>query len=170
MRYGKKPTDGMWRMTVSLRQTPLCPGCCEQLQGIVVEIRNGWAWCPICVATRIHRSKPIRWALATDEFRALATRQNGLFFYTPDVADTSERTAMEWAIDHGCTAPLQTANELTGVVNLVLPGGIHNASTIKLTPLRELQSQMKAIRNRKPAHMPLLPADPKNSDEAMLSY
>lgn len=160
MRYGKKPTGGMWLMTVQLRTPPLCPGCCEELQGVVVEIRHSWAWCPICAASLLPRDKVIRYVLATSAFRELSTTQHGLRFYTPRCATAQAKTAFSFLADTDLPeVPLPVVGD-DPVVAVRLPGGVCDMTKL-LAGLRELGAmvdEMKAIRDRKrgpvtpPAH------------------
>ena len=148
MQYGKKPTGGMWRMSIQLRHAPLCPGCAAELQGVVVEIRHGWAWCPICAATRLHRDRVIRHILATDAFRKHSTRQHGLLFYTPQSSKRPARTAFGFMDDKDVNPDrLSTTRERFGL-DLQTPAGVHENDSFALTKLGEVELTMRAVRNR----------------------
>lgn len=155
MRYGKKPTGGMWVMSIQLRSAPLCPGCCEELQGVVVEIRNGWGWCPICAVQQLHRDKLIRYVLATDRFRSLSTLQHGLRFYTPECTQAQAGTACSFLADADLPeVPLAVADD-GPIVQVRLPGGVHGVEEVQLglTRLGEMELEMRNIRDRRHARL-----------------
>lgn len=147
MRYGKKPTGGMWVMSFQLRRPPLCPGCTEELQGIVVEIRNGWAWCPICIAYKLHRSTPVRYALAMDCFRERSTLQHGLRFYTPDATAGKPLTAYEWCEKEKCDCDLDVVPPRPEGVYALTPSGEHLLSDLDTNELQALEQTLKAVRD-----------------------
>ena len=157
MRYGKKPTGGMWIMSIQLRHPPFCPGCCEELQGAIVEIRHGWAWCPICTASQLPRDKVIRYVLATERFRSLSTLQHGLRFYTPGCSRTEAHTAFSFLADADLPeVPLTVADD-GPTVQVQLPGGVHGMKEVlvELTKLGEMELEMRDIRERSRRHVKL---------------
>ena len=96
MRYGKKSGNRPWTMTCQLRQEPVCPGCAEILQPVIVEIRDGWAWCPICVAHGCDINPLVLRVLKRVEFAAHSTIQHGVRFYTPKAFTGKPMNALDF--------------------------------------------------------------------------
>lgn len=83
MPYGSKHATGPWTLTFQLRQEPRCPGCAEFLQPVVVEVRSGWAWCPLCAGHALHAEPHLAFILEHTSMAAHSTIQHGVRFYTP---------------------------------------------------------------------------------------
>lgn len=83
-------------MTIQLRTEPRCPGCAEFLQPVVVEVRDGWAWCHVCVAQGLNRQAHLAWVVKQEPMCKCSTILNGIRFYTPDATAGKALTAYEW--------------------------------------------------------------------------
>ncbi len=95
MQYGTQKSTGPWRLSLCVSSEPRCPGCAEFLQPCVVEFRDGWAWCPVCIAMGLHCEPWIGAVLGGDAMRECSIVVNGLRFYTPDVINGEAYTAYE---------------------------------------------------------------------------
>lgn len=125
MRNGTKKPTGPWSLRITLRQEPQCPGCAEFLQPLVVEVRAGWAWCPVCAGHALHAEPHLAFILEHEAMARHATMVNGIRFYTPrshhqrqynaldfyEEVITADRFALtqrgEQAAEHGFTTARQ---------------------------------------------------------------
>lgn len=96
MPYGTPKSTGPWRMTIQLRYEPRCPGCAEFLQPVVVEVRDGWAWCHVCIARKLNREVHLAWVVQQEPMCQCSTILNGIRFYTPDATAGKALSAYEW--------------------------------------------------------------------------
>lgn len=96
MQHGTTKPTGPWRLTFSLRQEPRCPGCAEFLQPIVVEIRSGWAWCPLCAGHALHAVPHLAFILEHASMAAHSTIQHGVRFYTPRAFTAKPMNALDF--------------------------------------------------------------------------
>lgn len=114
MQHGTSKPTGPWRMTFQLRHEPRCPGCAEFLQPVVVEIRAGWAWCPLCAGHALHAVPHLAFVLEHVAMAAHATIQHGIMFYTPKASTGKPMNALEFyeAIVTPDHFELTTAGEL----------------------------------------------------------
>lgn len=94
--YGTRPTGGPWSITLRLAREPRCPGCCEWLQPEVVEIRAGWAWCPICINQALHTEVHLLFALTTDAILEQACVVRGINFYMPKAFLGEPKNALDY--------------------------------------------------------------------------
>lgn len=95
MRYGTRKPTGPWTLTFRLRTEPYCPGCAEFLQPAVVEVRAGWAWCPICAGHALHAQPHLAYVLEQDFMHEHTTIQHGVLFYTPRVCGSRVPVALD---------------------------------------------------------------------------
>lgn len=95
MRYATSKPTGPFIVSITVRHEPRCPGCAEFLQPSVVVFHDGWAWCPVCIAMRLHCEPWIGVVLGNEPMLERCSVVNGLHFYTPDVVNNEALTAFE---------------------------------------------------------------------------
>lgn len=146
--YGTSKSSGPWRMTLSLRVEPRCPGCTEFLQPIVVEVRRGWAWCAPCVAHLLHRDPKIARALFSDRMCECSTIVNGVRFYTPEAVGGTVFTAYAWWESLECDTLDDTVPCPVDGVYAVTPAGEQLLSDLDVTGLLGVERDLKSVRAR----------------------
>lgn len=115
--YGTRPTSGSWNFAVRLDVEPRCPGCCEWLQACVVEIREGWAWCPCCVRLGLHTHETILKGLCCIEDSRSVSLTHGIRFYTPRAWMGPPITAIEHYEKAGVEIPDADLESIDNVVD-----------------------------------------------------
>lgn len=66
------------------------------MQEVIVEFRDGWAWCPICVGTKVNLDALVKAAIGHDAMCEHSTIIHGMRFYTPQAINGKFLTAYEW--------------------------------------------------------------------------
>ena len=94
--YGAKSATGPWTVSIRLSREPRCPGCCEWLQPEVIEFRNGWAWCALCVNQGLPSENHIAYVMETDAIQEHSVIVKGLRFYTPRVTMGTAKNALAY--------------------------------------------------------------------------
>ena len=148
MPYGTRKPTGPWMMTIRLREEPRCPGCTEFLQPIVVEIRNGWAWCAICVAHKLHLQSHLSFALTMDSMCECSTIVNGVRFYTPKPIEGNILTAYEWYETSGGEACMPVVPPGREGVFALTPSGEHLLTDLDTRELQKVEADTKRVRRR----------------------
>ena len=129
--YGIKPKDhSPWTMTWRIKSQVYCPGCAECLQGVVVEFRNGWAWCPVCVQMNLHTEPWIDAVLEADSIRECTITMHGLKFYVPGESGRTLQTAYERLEKSGNAACVSIVDAEPDGVYLLTRSGEHPMSEI----------------------------------------
>lgn len=161
MQYGCSKPTGPWRFSVQVPQEPRCPGCAEFLQPCVVEFRDGWAWCPVCIAMGLHCEPWIGAVLGGDSMCECSRVVNGLRFYTPDVCNDDAKTAYEQYEQIEGRKVLELAAPERDGVYVLTPSGEHLLADLDVGELLQVESDLKRFRNRKvPLAAAVLAADP----------
>lgn len=133
---------------MQLRQEPCCPGCAEFLQPCVIEFRDGWAWCQVCVAMRLHCEPWIPSVLEGESMRDCTTVVNGLRFYVPDDRPSEAITAYEWyEKTMGEKWIAESYAEVDGAY-AITPSGEHLLSGLDVTELRQVEQDVKRVNGR----------------------
>jgi len=148
MQYGVQKSSSSWRITMQLRNEPRCPGCSEFLQPCVIEFRNGWAWCPVCVATGLHAVGWIGSVLGSDTIGECSTVVNGLRFYTPDLVNNEAKTAYEWAEDARNPMVVDVVDGVHYGAYGLTPSGEQLLADLDVSELQAVESDLKRVRNR----------------------
>ena len=148
MPYGTRKPTGPWMMTMRLREEPRCPGCAEFLQPIVVEIRNGWAWCAICIGQKLHQQSHICFVMASDPMSACSTIVNGVRFYTPTPIAGNVLTAYEWYETSEMKVDLPVVPPGRDGVFALTPSGEHLLADLDTRELQKVEADTKRVRRR----------------------
>lgn len=158
MRYGTAKSAGPWSMTIQLRSEPRCPGCAEFLQPVIVVVRDGWAWCHVCVTQGLNRQVHIAWIVQQDAMWQCSTILNGIRFYTPETIGGKALSAYEWyerAVaernpDDVNSEPIPDLPEGTqdehGVYALT-PSGEHAIADLDTSDLEQVERDLKSVRS-----------------------
>ena len=145
MPYGTRKPTGPWMMTMRLREEPRCPGCTEYLQPVVVEIRNGWAWCAICIAQKLHKQSHIAFIMTTDRMYACSTIVNGVRFYTPAAIAGKILTAYEWYETSELEVDLPVVPPGREGVFALTPSGEHLLADLDTTELQQVERDLRHV-------------------------
>ncbi|KKM78614.1 hypothetical protein LCGC14_1358170 [marine sediment metagenome] len=159
MQYGTKKSTGPFSLTIQIRNEPRCPGCAEFLQPCVVEFRDGWAWCQVCIAMGLHLEPWIATVLEGESMQECRTVAKGLSFYTPELPWSAAKSAYEWyeeTMGEKCLS--ETTDEPDGLY-LQLPGGLAPIAELDMTGLRELEEDMQRIRHSRSPEAAIRPDD-----------
>lgn len=124
--YGTSKSTGPWYLPIRLDREPRCPGCAEFLQPCVVEIRDGWAWCQICVEMRLHCEPWMAAVLESESMRECSCVVYGLRFYVPDPMNGQARAAYEWAEASGRDLDLSVVDDEPEGLYLRTPAGVQS--------------------------------------------
>lgn len=144
--YGTKKSPGPWRMTISLRVEPLCPGCAQFLQPIVVEVRQGWAWCAVCVSSKLHLQPHLLFILKADPMWKCSTLVNGIRFYTPEPIGGKIFTAYDWYEAGNAGPDVPTVPDESEGVYALTPSGEHALADLDVAGLLGVERDLKSVR------------------------
>ncbi len=146
MQYGTSKPTGPWNLCLRVHQVPRCPGCAEFLQPCVIEFRDGWAWCQVCLMMGLHCEPWIASVLESESMCACRSVVNGLSFYTPGTLPGEVLTAYERREGLDGPTSLSTCTPPdVGVYALTAAGEVELAD-LDVKPLLKVELDLKRAR------------------------